>query len=148
MIEIKRESINCEDAKLLIEELNQVLCKITGDDGTIHFHKEDLFEERSVFLIGYIDGIPYSCGALRELNQKEGEIKRIYSRKNKVGMASQLIHALEQYAIQFGYERLFLETRIQNIHAIEFYQKTGYIHCENFGVYQESENSYCFSKDL
>lgn len=148
MIEIKKMSMDSLDAQLLIQELNQSLVRITGDDGTIHFQQNDVEQQRAVFLVGYIDDVPYSCGALREINQECGEIKRIYARRNSVGMGHYMMRALEQQAIHYGYQALFLETRVQNEHAISFYEANGYVHCPNYGVYIENQNSYCFRVDI
>jgi N-acetylglutamate synthase-like GNAT family acetyltransferase len=120
MIEIRESSIESEDAVVLIEELNQFLTKITGDDGTIHFRDTDVEQERSVFLIGYIDGEPCACGALRQLAKDCAEIKRIYTRKNTLGMGHRILTALEEKAREYQYQQLFLETRDQNTHAIAF----------------------------
>lgn len=148
MIEIKRMSIYSEDAGILLNELNEVLRELTGDDGTSHFRQEDTEQERSIFLVGYIDGIPCGCGALREINQDCGEVKRIYARRNSCRMGQKILKAIEQEAVSFHYKKLFLETRIQNKHAIEFYKNNGYLHCPNYGVYKDSLNSYCFMKNL
>lgn len=80
-IKIISASVDCEDAKTLINELNQVLTEITGDDGTSHFQREDVMEERSAFLIAYIDDIPYGCGALRQISEDIAEVKRVYARE-------------------------------------------------------------------
>lgn len=146
MLVIKQMSMDSEDAKLLIGELNQILTSLTGDDGTAHFQPNDVKQERSVFLIGYLDGVPTGCGALRELNQKIGEIKRVYARKNTCKVGHTIIQALEHYAEEFGYQEIYLETRIQNVHAIRFYEKNGYFHCENYGVYKNKSNSHCMKK--
>ncbi|WP_167957076.1 GNAT family N-acetyltransferase [Anaerosporobacter faecicola] len=148
MIEIRKTTMDSEDAKALIQELNQILVKITGDDGTTHFQQTDVEQERSVFLIGYIDGEPFACGGLKEISQECGEIKRIYARKNQCQMGRRIIKALEEEAKRLNYQKLVLETRIQNEHAISFYEKNGYIHCEKYGVYRNNENAYCFKKEL
>lgn len=148
MIQIKQMSINSEEARSLIQELNQSLMVITGDDGASHFKQEDMEQERSVFLVGYVDGIPYGCGALRKISSECGEIKRVYARKNSCGLGHAILEALEQKAVLFGYQKLILETRIQNVHAIQFYHANGYAHCENYGIYKERTNAYCFMKEL
>lgn len=147
-IKVVPSSIECEDAKMLITELNQVLTVITGDDGTVNFHKEDVMGERSVFMIAYIDDIPYGCGALRPITEDTAEVKRIYARENQHGIGHQILRTLETKAMEFGYHKLLLETRVQNLHAIEFYQRNGYSHCEAFGKYVGKENAYCFEKNF
>lgn len=148
MLRIIESDIDSDDGKVLISELNQVLIQIIGDDGTIHFHKEDTRKENTVFLIAYLDEIPYGCGALRKISNDTGEIKRIYARKNTDGIGRAIVHRLEEKAQEFGYQQLLLETRVQNTHAIQFYENCGYMHCDSYGVYQGKDNSYCFSKSL
>lgn len=145
-IKIVPASIECDDARELIGELNQVLTIVTGDDGTVNFHSEDVMEERAVFMIAYVDDVPYGCGALRMLSEDTAEVKRVYARKNQYGVGAAILKALETKAIEFGYHRILLETRVQNLHAIEFYHKNGYSHCEAFGKYVGKENAYCFEK--
>ena len=41
-VQIRSSSMDSDDGKALIGELNQILTDITGDDGTAHFHKEDV----------------------------------------------------------------------------------------------------------
>lgn len=148
MISMKEVPIQSSDAIMLISELNQRLLQITGDDGTSNFHAEDVDHDKSVFLIAYLDGIPYGCGALRKLSENTAEIKRVYARKNKVGIGRAIVGKLEERAKEFGYHKLLLETRKQNIHAIQFYSSCGYINCSAYGPYIGKENAYCFEKDL
>ncbi len=146
MIEIRESRIDSPDAIVLINELNETLKKITGDDGTIHFNSKDVEQARSSFLVGYLSGMPVCCGAIREIDGTHCEVKRIYARKNSEHMGSRLIKALEEKAAGFGYDTMLLETRVQNEHAISFYKNNGYSKCKNFGVYVENENSYCMEK--
>ena len=148
MLHIIEASIDSPDAKVLISELGKQLTQITGDDGTANFHSEDVKEEKSVFLIAYLDGIPYGCGALRNLSNDTAEIKRVYARKNKTGVGRSILCKLEEKAKEFGYSKLLLETRKQNTHAIQFYNKCGYVHCSAHGNYCGKENAYCFEKYL
>lgn len=70
MLHIIETSIDNPDAKDLILELNHSLYQITGDDGTTSFHTEDVKTEKSSFLIAYLDGVPYGCGALRKISDQ------------------------------------------------------------------------------
>lgn len=91
MLHIVEASIDNPDARELISELNQRLVQITGDDGTANFHAEDIKTEKSSFLIAYLDGIPYGCGALRRISDDTAEIKRVYARRNKVGVGRAIL---------------------------------------------------------
>lgn len=126
-MKITPASIDCADAKELIGELNSVLTEITGDDGTVNFSNNDVIGERATFLIAYVDGVPYGCGALRQISENTAEVKRVYARKNQCGVGRKVLKALEAKAVEFGYQKLALETRVQNLHAIAFYQDNGYI---------------------
>ncbi|MEE1248941.1 MAG: GNAT family N-acetyltransferase [Lachnospiraceae bacterium] len=148
MIEVKKAQMDSLDAKELIQELNQVLTEITGDDGTANFKASDVQKEKSTFFIVYVDEKPYGCGALRKISDDVAEIKRVYARKNKLGIGSIVVQSLENAAASFGYKKILMETRVQNQNAIHFYEKNGYTHCENFGKYVGKENAYCFMKCL
>ena len=146
MIEIRETRIDTPDAIVLINELNETLKKITGDNGAMHFNNKDVEQGRSSFLVGYLSGMPVCCGAIREIDRNCCELKRIYARKNNMHMGSRLIKALEEKAAGFGYDTMLLETRIQNEHAISFYKNNGYSKCKKFGAYVENENAYCMKK--
>ena len=141
-------AINSADAVELLCELNQILQQMTGDNGARHFQEADVEQGRSTFLVGYIDGKPYACGALREFSPTCGELKRIYARKNSAGMGQHILKALESEARKYHYQRLVLETRIQNHHAIQFYEKNGFSLCPNYGIYKDCKNACCFQKDV
>ncbi|MBP7348757.1 MAG: GNAT family N-acetyltransferase [Butyrivibrio sp.] len=145
---IREADIHSADAQTLLCELNAKLTKITGDDGTVHFKSKDVATARSVFLIAYLHGEPYGCGALRELSDDTAEVKRVYARSNSVGIGSRILNALEENAQKMNYQNLLLETRVQNTTAISFYNRNGYEHCENYGVYIGETHSYCFRKTL
>ncbi|MBO5451078.1 MAG: GNAT family N-acetyltransferase [Lachnospiraceae bacterium] len=148
MLHIIETSIDNPDAKDLILELNHRLYQITGDDGTTSFHTEDVKTEKSLFLIAYLDGVPYGCGALRKISDNTAEIKRVYARRNNAGVGRAIINQLEEKAIEFGYTKILLETRKQNEHAIHFYTLCGYLPCPAYGKYCGKENAYCFEKEL
>ena len=147
-ISIHETDINSADAKELLGELNAKLTVIPGDDGTVHFKNKDVTTSRSVFLVAYMNDMPYGCGALRELSDDTAEVKRVYARSNSIGIGSRILKALEENAQKMGYQKLLLETRVQNTTAISFYNRNGYQHCENYGVYVGETHSYCFRKTL
>lgn len=148
MLHIIESSIDNPDAKDLILELNHSLYQITGYDGTTSFYTEDVKTEKSSFLVAYLDGVPYGCSALRRISDHTAEIKRVYARRNIVGVGRAIIKRLEEKAIGFGYTKILLETRKQNEHAIQFYTLCGYLPCSAYGKYCGKENAYCFEKEL
>jgi ribosomal protein S18 acetylase RimI-like enzyme len=135
-IEIKDASVACDDAVLLLAELNAALTKITGASGEVSFAAEDVANERSAFVIAYVNGMACGCGALRPLTDTIAEIKRVYARPNSIGVGTAIVRALEAKAREFGYTEIVLETRKVNVDAVAFYRKLGYVECANYGKYK------------
>ena len=69
-----------------------------------------------------------ACGALRELEPKVGEIKRVYVRADHrgPGFGPRLTHALLRRARELGYERVRVDTLPTMAAAIQFYQEMGF----------------------
>ena len=143
-----RTSVALPDAGLLLSELNETLIGILGHNGTAHVCLSDFSGEKAFFLVGYDDGVPMCCAGLRKMNDRTGEIKRVYARKNRKGIGAALMAALEEQAEDLGYERLVLECREGNAHAIGFYKKAGYAVCEKYPPYCEEKDAVCMEKRL
>jgi GNAT superfamily N-acetyltransferase len=148
LIEIIEESVTCDDAALLLAELNAALTKITGASGEASFAAEDMEAPRSAFVIAYADGVACGCGALRPLTETTAEIKRVYARPNAIGVGTAIVKALEEKTRGFGYSEIVLETRRVNTSAVAFYRKLGYAECENFGKYVGRTEAICMSKRI
>lgn len=148
MIEIKETDICGTEAMELLEELNTALARITGSSGEKSFDITDMQDERSIFVVAYMDGVPMGCGAIREMAEHTAEIKRVYARPNHSGVAHELIACLERKAIEKGFHELKLETRKVNKHAVDFYIGCGYVVTENYGKYIGREDAICFCKKL
>jgi len=69
-----------------------------------------------------------ACGALRELEPRIGEIKRVYVRADHrgSGFGPRLTRALLDRARELGFERVRVDTLPTMIAAIEFYQAMGF----------------------
>ncbi len=69
-----------------------------------------------------------ACGALREIEPRVGELKRIYVRSDYRGKAFGIpfVQAILRRARQLGYQKLKVDTLPSMAAAIEFYQKSGF----------------------
>jgi putative acetyltransferase len=92
------------------------------------------------------------CGALKELDERHGEIKSMrtayaYQRK---GVASQVLRHLIEEAKRRGYRRLSLETgsMVYFEPAKRLYASFGFTYCGPFGSYAEDPNSTFMTKEL
>ena len=103
---------------------------------------------RSIFAICRYQGQPLGCGALRPLNETTAELKRMYSRKNRIGVGSSILSYLEKEAINLNYTIIRLETRKINKKAIQFYESKGYSCIPNYGRYIGETDAICFEKNL
>jgi putative acetyltransferase len=104
----------------------------------------DSKEEFADYLVGDGGGVwlafareePVGCIVLRGLSSPlaSGEVKRLYVRAShrKRGLADGLLRALEQYAIQVGYDWLYLDTKDDLENAIRFYKRHGYECCDRY----------------
>lgn len=135
-------------AKPLLRALSAQLAAITGSSGEASFDPAAMAAGRSVFLLAWSDREPIGCGALREVDRRTCEIKRMYSARARFGIGGQLLAELERRAQQLGYERALLETRRINTAAVSFYLKHGYAVIPNYGKYAGRAEAICFGKRL
>lgn len=136
------------DAMELIQALNRHLCGLLGDDGSRHVHYDGLEPPQGIFMVGYCHEVPVCCAGIQPLQDRCGEIKRVYARRNHAGFGTQLFAALEKWAAEHGRTMLKLECREANAHAIGFYYRRGYTRCENYPPYVGQQDAVCMEKRL
>jgi GNAT superfamily N-acetyltransferase len=127
MLTIAAENPSSSDAIALMEELSNVLVAITGDSGRSSFNPEDVRGAKACFVVARtVEGVAVGCGALRPLQEGIAEVKRMYARPGYRGVGSAVLTFLETEAKRLGYHTLWLETRLVNNRAVEFYEGKGY----------------------
>jgi GNAT superfamily N-acetyltransferase len=107
--------------------------------------------DTTVFLLARDpDGGAVGCGALRELGDGVGEVKRMYvvPTRRRSGVAGAVLTALEAEAVRRGWTLLKLETGTEQPDAIAFYERHGYQRIPNFGHYADSALSVCYERAL
>ena len=86
-----------------------------------------------------------ACGALKELNPREGELKtmRTAAAARGKGVGARLLTHLLDEAVARGYERVSLETGTQPYFAAarRLYARHGFVECGPFGGYAEDRFS-------
>lgn len=92
------------------------------------------------------------CGALKHLNNQQGEIKsmrtaRLHLRK---GVSKHILSHLIEEAKKRGYKRISLETGSMDFFepARSLYKSFGFEVCEPFANYKEDPNNVFMSKEL
>jgi putative acetyltransferase len=91
-------------------------------------------------------------GALKEIEAGHGEVKSMRTAPNALGRGvggAMLAHIVKQAKAR-GYSRLSLETGStpEFAGALRLYERDGFVRCEPFGGYPESEFTRFFTKPL
>jgi len=139
-------------ARSLIEELNAELSRTYPEEGATHFRldPQEVAQGRGAFLVASRDGEPVGCGAVRRLEGRTAEVKRMYVRPQERGrgVGRALLAALEDEARAMGLSRLVLETGVRQKEAIALYQRCQFSVIAPFGEYVGSPLSVCMAKEL
>lgn len=149
---IRREELKSSVASRLIEALNAELTAQYPEPGATHFglEAEEVAADKGAFLVGYFDGEPVACGAIRCVDVGVAEVKRMFviPAARGRGFSRAILMALENSARQLGIRRLVLETGPRQLEAIALYRRAGFVGIPRFGEYTHSELSLCMAKDL
>ncbi|MGP2493706.1 GNAT family N-acetyltransferase [Mesorhizobium sp. PUT5] len=88
----------------------------------------DVLPPHGYFVIARLEGRPVGCGALKRLDRRTGEIKRVWTAEavRGQGVATKIMAALEEIAQTQGFERLRLDTNRALAAAQAMYRKLGY----------------------
>lgn len=107
-------------------------------------------DDMTIFFVAYDGTEAIGCGGLRTLDERHGEIKRMYvvPERRGTGAAAAILRHLEIEARSRGWDRLVLETGDEQPDAMRFYEREGYTAIPNFGYYVGSELSRCYEKRL
>ncbi len=151
-VTIRRSSLDSPEARQLIGALNVELSQQYPEEGATNFRLDgaEVAAGRGAFLVAYRSDRPVGCGALRRIDARTGEIKRMYvvpdERGRKIGAA--MVAALEEEARARGITRLVLETGVRQLAALSLYARTGFSSIPPYGEYVGSPLSVCLAKEL
>jgi GNAT superfamily N-acetyltransferase len=151
-VEVTRVDLLSPAARLLIEALNAELSRRYPEEGATHFRldPDEVADGQGAFLMASSSGRPVGCGAVRRIEARTGEIKRMYvspdARGRGIGRA--VLAALEAEARALGIARLVLETGLRQGEALALYERAGFSRIPPFGEYVNSPLSVCMGKDL
>jgi len=149
---VQRGDLLSSAARVLIEALNAELSDRYPEPGANHFRldPDEVVDGQGAFLIASSGGRPVGCGAVRRIEARTGEIKRMYvspdARGRGIGRA--VLAALEAEARTLGIARLVLETGLRQGEALALYEGAGFSRIPPFGEYVNSPLSVCMAKDL
>lgn len=149
MLTLARTTSDDPDFRELVRLLDQDLRVRDGDDHAFYaqFNKVDSIRNVAV---AYHDATPVGCGAFKEFEGGQVEIKRmfVHPARRGQGIAQALLAELEGWARELGHTGCVLETGQQQPEAIALYQKCGYQRIPNYGQYAGVANSVCMRKAI
>ena len=145
----KRTDSENRDFCELVIELDKDL-KIRDGEEHVFYSQFNTTDKIKHVIVIYDHDLPVGCGALKAYSNDTVEVKRMFvseSHRNK-GIASEILHALEIWSREPGYKKCILETGKKQPEAIRLYEKNQYRIIQNYGPYENVENSICFEKEL
>ncbi|WP_460218473.1 GNAT family N-acetyltransferase [Psychroserpens sp. MEBiC05023] len=149
MIQIKRTTSDNKDFVQLVEALDAYL-KITDGEEHEFYNQFNGIDILNHVIVAYHDGLAIGCGAFKHFDTSRVEIKRMYTSPEHrgIGVASEILKALELWALELHYISCVLETGIRQKEAVSFYKKNNYTMIPKYGQYVNMDNSLCFEKKL
>jgi putative acetyltransferase len=101
-----------------LDSIDQQIAKLPGEYGPPH----------GEVILAFMKEEPVACDALRELEPKLGEVKRIYIRADHRGVefGLRLTGAILNRARELGYERVRVDTLSTMTAAKQFYKELGF----------------------
>jgi DNA-binding MarR family transcriptional regulator/ribosomal protein S18 acetylase RimI-like enzyme len=116
------------------EELNRRFEAGFDPDASLPAEDGDLVPPAGAFLVGFIDGEPVACGAVKTIGAGVGSLKRMWVADDVrgLGIGRRMLEALEAEARTLGLRTLRLETNRALAEAITLYRQSGYQEVERF----------------
>ena len=149
LMKILRTTSENPDFQKLVKQLDSYLAVIDGEEHAFYhqYNKIDMLKNCVVIFNNDED---VACGAIKKLDSKSMEVKRMFTRPEKrgKGLASAILRELETWSKELGYEKTVLETGKKQVEAVALYNKCGYKIIPNYGQYIGVDNSVCFEKEL
>ena len=149
MTELLRTDSYNPDFIELVKYLDADLAIRDGDEHAFYarFNKTDKIKH---VVIAFENGIPVSCGAIKEYGPGTMEVKRMYTQPGSrgKGIAGKVLAELERWAAELNCKKCVLETGRRQPEAIALYNKNGYSIIPNYGQYAGKDNSVCFEKSV
>jgi GNAT superfamily N-acetyltransferase len=151
-VRVEEDRYDSPVAAPLVRELLAELHDRYGQDDADpdHLDAPQLSAPCGAFVVAWLDADAVACGGLRRVDERVGEIKRMYVRPawRGHGVGRAVLDAVEARARELGFERLILETGTRQPEAIGLYTSVGYAPIAPYGAYRWSPLSRCFARTL
>ena len=149
MISIIRTTSDNKDFRELISQLDSDLAERNGELQA-EYDKHNIIESIDTAVIAYVENQAVGCGCFKNYDNETVEIKRIFVKKEMrgKGISKMILKELENWAVEKGFIYSILETGVQQLEAINLYEKKNYNRIDNYGQYVNMPTSVCMKKNL
>lgn len=151
-MKIKVDDLNGPEIRQLLQEHLQSMLLISPRESVHALDIEGLRKPEITFWTVWENGELMGCGALKELDQRHGEIKsmRTSSLHRRKGVAKTLLDHILEEARHRGYRRLSLETGSMKEFepAHKLYAGCSFTFCGPFADYVDDRNSVFMTREL
>lgn len=151
-IDVRRDDLSAAEVQALVAE-HLVAMHSSSPPGHAHaLAIESLRGPDMSFWSAWTGGTLCGCGALKQLDQRTGEIKSMRTRQAflRRGVAQAILDEIIRVGCRRGYTHLFLETGTGSAFdaAHCFYLGNGFVWCGPFGEYTATDFNVFMSKTL
>lgn len=151
-MEIRLNNLDGVEIANFLEEHIQEMKAVSPPESKHALDLEGLRKPEITFWTVWNSDRIIGCGAIKELNTEQAEIKSMRTKDSYrgKGVASMLVQHILNEAKLRGYRRISLETGSMPFFepARNLYAKYGFENCAPFAKYKEDPNSIFMAKDL
>ena len=144
------ESYDSLVARDLIEELQEEYVVRYGGRDETPVDPTQFSPPAGAFVVMYDGKVPVGCAGLRHHTDTDVEVKRMFVRKpfRGKGLSRWLLAHIEEVAKAMGYQRILMETGLEQPEAMKLYETSGYDEIPGFGYYADAPENRCYAKAL
>lgn len=149
MITLTKTNSTNPDFRAFVVELTAFFKEKNGEKDDF-YNQFNALDSINHVIVAYQDGQAVGCGAFKKFEDKTAEIKRMFVKPEcrSKGIATQVLTALETWALELGFTSCILETLKEHDAAVQLYAKNGYRVIPNYAQYIGVESSICMRKEL
>jgi len=144
------DSYDSPVARELIDELQEEYVIRYGGRDETPVDPTQFAQPAGTFVVMYDGDVPVGCAGLRRRSDTEVEVKRMFVRKpfRGKGLSRWLLAHIEEVAREMGYQRIMMETGLEQPEAMKLYETSGYDEIPGFGYYADAPENRCYAKTL
>jgi putative acetyltransferase len=144
------EDPRSDEARALVGALDDYLDGLYPPENNYLLDLESLCAPEVSFFVARLGGMALGCGALRVLDARCGELKRMYvaPEARGLGLGRALLQAIEARARALGLGELKLETGTAQPEALGLYRAAGFVPCAAFAGYRTDPLNLFLAKSL